>query len=80
MPEMGRNSRPFGQGDWTGYSSPSEADMALCRLLAYWTNGHSETMDGLFRQLGLYRPKWDTLRHGSTYGHRTILKALELRN
>jgi putative DNA primase/helicase len=67
-------------GDWTGYTSPSEADLALCRLLAYWANGHSETMDRLFRQSGLYRPKWDTLRHGSTYGHRTILKALELRD
>jgi len=67
-------------GDWSGYSSPSEADLALCRLLAYWTNGHAETMDRLFRQSGLYRPKWDTLRHASTYGHRTILKALELCN
>ena len=59
--------------------SASEADLALCRMLAYWTDGDARQIDSLFRQSRLMRPKWDR-RHGSdgrTYGQRTIDKALE---
>lgn len=63
-------------GDISGYPSQSEADLALCNLLAYWTNGNAYRMDALFRQSALYRPKWDE-RHGAdTYGKMTIKKAL----
>ncbi len=47
-------------GEWRGeYPSQSEADMALCGKLAFWTGGDAERMEVLFRRSGLYRPKWD---------------------
>lgn len=58
------------------YNSPSEADLALCNYLAYWTGGNAEQMDRLFRQSALYRTKWDQKNAGSTYGWKTIKKAL----
>ena len=60
------------------YHSGSEADLALCRMLAYWTDRDASQVDSLFRQSRLMRAKWDK-RHGSdgrTYGQRTIDKAL----
>ena len=69
--------RALWNGDTSGYPSQSEADLALCNLLAYWTNGNAYRMDALFRQSGLYREdKWNK-RHGAdTYGNMTINKAL----
>ncbi len=66
------------EGDTTGYASPSNADLALCRMLAYWTDGDSMAVDRLFRQSKLYRPeKWDRpARAGETYGEGTIRYAL----
>jgi hypothetical protein len=64
-------------GDFSRYLSQSEADLALCNHLAFWTDGDASHMDTLFRQSGLYREKWDE-RHGeSTYGAMTIGKALQ---
>lgn len=64
-------------GDTSGYESHSEADLALCGLLAFWTGGDRDQIDRLFRQSGLYRKKWDEDRGDQTYGERTIDKALE---
>lgn len=66
------------QGDWSGYPSQSEADLALCRLLSYWTNGDSVLIDRLFRHSGLFRSKWDAphLAGGTTYGQATIATAI----
>lgn len=65
-------------GDSSAYPSPSEADLALCRRLAILTNRDAQQMDALFRQSGLFRPKWDRpYADGSTYGQSTIRKALE---
>ena len=64
-------------GDWSGYSSQSDADLALCNHLAYWVNGDAYRMDVLFRASGLYRPKWDAKRGAKTYGQITIGKVLE---
>ena len=64
-------------GDWSGYKSHSEADLALCRLLAFWTGGDEGQMDCLFRSCGLFRPKWDERRGETTYGERTIRRALK---
>ncbi len=47
-------------GNWQPrYGSQSEADLALCGLLAFWCNGDVERVDSLFRRSGLYRPKWE---------------------
>lgn len=65
------------QGNTAGYPSHSEADAALCSLLAFWTGGDAGRVDSLFRQSGLLRPKWDE-RHSAdaTYGAMTIAHAL----
>ncbi|WP_433623483.1 phage NrS-1 polymerase family protein [Halomicrococcus sp. NG-SE-24] len=65
------------RGDITGYDSQSEADMALCCLLAFWTGGDTGRMDSLFRQSGLMREKWDEVHYadGSTYGETTLQRA-----
>ncbi len=62
-----------------GYSSHAAADMALCQLLAFWTGGHAVQMDRLFQRSALARPKWREIHYadGSTYGERTIERAIE---
>ncbi len=64
----------FYQGS-AGYTSASEADFALCLMLAFWTGRDTTQMDRLFRRSALYREKWDSARSASTYGQDTILKA-----
>ncbi len=59
-----------------GYSSQSEADMALCSHLAFWTGRDAALMDNMFRQSGLMRDKWDRAQSGTTYGAITIQKAI----
>lgn len=64
------------QGNWQGvYSSQSEADLALCNQLAFWTQKNEVQMDRIFRSSGLMRKKWDEKRSGTTYGAITIGKA-----
>ena len=65
-------------GNTAGYQSQSEADMALCSLLAFWTGGDAKRMDRLFRESGLMREKWDEVHFsdGSTYGEKTIERAI----
>lgn len=65
-------------GEWEelGFSSQSEADMALCNHLAFFTKHDTEQMDRLFRQSGLMRDKWDRPQSGSTYGGQTIQRAI----
>ncbi|SFL46312.1 hypothetical protein SAMN04487950_3873 [Halogranum rubrum] len=66
-------------GSTSGYDSNSEADMALCCMLAFWSGGDTAQMDQLFRQSGLIREKWDEVHYadGSTYGEKTIERAIE---
>jgi putative DNA primase/helicase len=59
------------------HGSQSEADLALCNLLAFWCGPDPGHIDGLFRGSGLMRPKWDTTRGETTYGAQTIEKALD---
>lgn len=63
-------------GDTSGYKSASEADIALCNMLAFWTGKDAARMDRLFRQSGLMREKWDRQQSGSTYGAITIRNAV----
>ena len=63
-------------GCWEGlYPSQSEADMAFCNHLAFWTQRNEVQMDRIFRSSGLYREKWDKHRGSLTYGQITIQKA-----
>lgn len=63
-------------GRIAGYTSQSEADMAFCSMLAFWTGCDAEKMDMIFRSSGLMREKWDRAQSGSTYGALTIQKAI----
>lgn len=63
-------------GDISGYSSQSEADLALCNLLAFWCRCDANKMDAMFRQSALMREKWDRKQAGSTYGIITLQKAI----
>jgi primase-polymerase (primpol)-like protein len=67
-------------GDTSGYDSHSEADMALCCQLAFWTAKDPTRMDRLFRNSGLMRDKWDTphFADGRTYGEVSIANALNM--
>ena len=64
-------------GNWEAYyASQSEADLAFCNMLAFWTGRNKSMMDGIFRSSGLMRDKWDK-RHGKdTYGNITLDKAI----
>jgi hypothetical protein len=66
-------------GDFSQYNSPSEADLALCMMLAFWTGRDADRIDSLFRLSKLFRPKWDERRSadGRTYGQLTIEKAID---
>ncbi len=64
------------QGDTSGYASASEADLALCGMLAFWCGRDIGQMDRLFRKSGLMRDKWNRPQSGSTYGMITIEKAI----
>lgn len=59
-------------GDTSDYASSSEADLALCNMLAFWTGKDPERMDRLFRQSGLFRRKWER----DDYRERTIREAI----
>jgi primase-polymerase (primpol)-like protein len=59
-------------GDTAGHSSHSEADLALCSMLAFWTGRDPERINRLFRSSGLMRPKWDR----GDYRTRTIDAAI----
>ncbi|WP_049948022.1 phage NrS-1 polymerase family protein [Candidatus Halobonum tyrrellensis] len=67
------------RGGTSGYPSQSEADMALCCLLAFWTGGDAMRVDKLFRRSRLYRDKWDDVHYsnGDTYGERTVKRAID---
>jgi len=68
----GDKFRRLWNGDTSGYPSHSEADLAFCNILRFWTDGDRRQIDRLFRQSGLYREKWDR----DDYRKRTIDKAL----
>lgn len=78
-----KNGDTFGKlwrGDFSGYPSQSEADQALCNLLAFWTGKDPAQIDILFRQSKLFRPKWDERHYGDgrTYGQATIENAIKM--
>jgi hypothetical protein len=66
----------FDEGDIAGYSSRSDADMALAGLLVFYSTD-TEQIERLMRQSALARPKWH--RAGNDYLERTIAAALAQR-
>ena len=72
----GEKVRALLRGDTTGYTSPSEADQALCNYLAFYCRKDAAEMDRIFRSSGLMRPKWDEKHGPKTYGAMTIAKAI----
>jgi primase-polymerase (primpol)-like protein len=77
--ENGEKFARLWRGDTAGYDSNSEADMALCCLLAFWTGRDPQRVDELFRRSGLLRTKWDDVHYadGSTYGEKTVERACQ---
>lgn len=74
-----KNGEKFGRlysGDISDYGSQSEADLAFCNMLAFWTCCDIDKMDAIFRQSGLMREKWDKVHGRDTYGNITIGKAI----
>jgi putative DNA primase/helicase len=59
-------------GDRSGYASDSEADLALCSMLAFWVGRDEERIASLFARSGLNREKWSR----KDYRRRTISRAL----
>jgi primase-polymerase (primpol)-like protein len=55
----GAKFRRLWEGDTGGYPSASEADIALLGMLLWWSHCDEDRSDVLFRQSGLYRPKWE---------------------
>lgn len=49
----------FDLGDFSDYGSQSEADAALCALIAFRTGNDPERIDRIFRDSALYRQKWE---------------------
>lgn len=77
--KSGKKFEALWNGITSGYDSHSEADLALCSYLAFWTGGDKQQMDTLFRKSGLMRDKWDREHssNGKTYGEMTIEKAIQ---
>ncbi len=72
----GEKFRNMWEGNITGYKCRSETDAALLSILAFWCSGDTAQMDRLFRQSGLMREKWDSLRGADTYGNISIQMAV----
>jgi putative DNA primase/helicase len=71
----GAKFRALWNGDTSGYPSQSEADLALCRLLAFWCGNDPARIERLFSQSALgQREKWQTR---ADYRHETIQTALQ---
>lgn len=72
-----KNGEKFGKlyhdGDFSDYGSQSEADCALCAMIAFRTGPDPEMIDTIFRSSALYREKWER----QDYRDATIEKGIE---
>ena len=67
-----RNFLTIWQGRWQGiYSSHSEADLAMCRMVAQ-AGGSRQDADYFIRTSNLAREKWDKKHGNKTYGELTL--------
>ena len=62
------------EGDKSEYGSGSEADLALCNYLAFYSQGDEATIDRLYRSSAIMREKWER----EDYRKSTIQKAIAL--
>ena len=68
--------RLFDEGDLTGYGSHSEADLALCAIIAFRAGPNPALIDAIFRHSALYRDdKWERM----DYRANTIASAIKAR-
>lgn len=88
--KSGNRFKLFMYGGWENkYQSASDADMAFCNDLAFWTNCDYRMMDSIYRKSSIYADrkgstdllKWDRQQNSTTYGDETLQKAIhECRN
>lgn len=62
----------YDRGDISAFQSQSNADQALCTMLAFYTGDNPSRIDKLFRNSALYRDKWERKDYSSS----TISKAI----
>ena len=76
--ERGARIKDLFDGESAGYPSESEADLAFCHELAFYTGKDALRMDRIFRLSNRNRKKWDEKHDsaGRTYGEMTIEKAI----
>ena len=66
-------SKIYDNGNFSDYNSQSEADAALCALIAFRTGPDPEAINSIFRSSALYRDKWER----DDYRQRTIEAGIE---
>ena len=66
-------SRLYTKGDYSDYGSQSEADCALCAMIAFRAGNDPVMIDKVFRSSALYRDKWER----DDYREATIEKGIE---
>ena len=76
--QQGSDFMSLYNGDMSAYGNDhSSADMALCKILAFWTGCNADQMDRIFRASALMRPKWERGWGNGTYGSHTIESAIQ---
>ena len=63
----------YNDGDYSDYGSQSEADCALCAMIAFRTGADPQMIDTVFRSSALMRDKWNR----DDYRESTIEKGIE---
>lgn len=63
----------YNEGDYSDYGSQSEADCALCAMIAFRTGADPQMIDMVFRSSALMRDKWNR----DDYRESTIEKGIE---
>lgn len=76
--QQGNDFMSLYNGDMSAYGNDhSSADMAFCKILAFWTGCDAEQMDRIFRSSALMRDKWNRGWGNGTYGSHTIESAIK---
>lgn len=69
-------SKLYDKGDFSDYGSQSEADCALCAMIAFRAGADMDVIDTVFRTSALYREKWER----DDYREATIERGIEACN